>query len=140
MTSRARPHTQGATSWLSKSEFPGFPGYVSQILYSILLIPVPYGRGGAREPVLNLVPGHDGHGHIYGHGYGHFLKEITKVVSGQWSVPADSWAVRSVGQCLWSVYTRFCYCGQGQWSEVRETDRTTLLNLVCRCRRLSFDY
>ena len=87
---------------------------------------VPYGRGGAREPVLNLVPGHDGHGHIYGHGYGHFLKEITKVVSGQWSVPADSWAVRSVGQCLWSVYARFCYCGQGQWSEVRETDRTTL--------------
>ena len=87
---------------------------------------VPYGRGGAREPVLNLVPGHDGHGHIYGHGYGHFLKEITKVVSGQWSVRARTWALRSVGQRLWSVYPRFCYCGQGQWSEVRETDRTAL--------------
>ena len=93
---------------------------------------VPYGRGGAREPVLNLVPGHDGHGHIYGHGYGHFLKEITKVVSGQWSVRARTWAAWSVGQRLWSVYPRFCYCGQGQWSEVRETDRTALNILVTR--------
>ena len=55
-----------------------------------------------------------------------FKKEITKVVSGQWSVRARTWALRSVGQRLWSVYPRFCYCGQGQWSEVRETDHTTL--------------
>ena len=95
---------------------------------------VPYGRGGAREPVLNLVPGHDGHGHIYGHGYGHFLKEITKVVSGQWSVPR-LYGRQSVSG-LWSVYNRFCYCGQGQWSEVRETDRTALSELVKTKTRL----
>jgi hypothetical protein len=30
----------------------------------------------------------------------------------------------------WSVYSKFGYYGQGQRSEVRETDRTTLLNLI----------
>ena len=32
LTSPSWLHPQGATSWLSKSEFPGFPGYASQIL------------------------------------------------------------------------------------------------------------
>ena len=66
-----------------------------------------------------------------------FKKEITKVVSGQWSVRPRTWAVRSVGQRLWSVFTRFCYCGQGQWSEVRETDRTTLIYLLINIIYLS---
>ena len=78
---------------------------------------VPYGRGGAREPVLNLVPGHDGHGHIYGHGYGHFLWKLQR-----WSV-VSTWVVRSVGQ--WSVVSIY-QSVVGQWSEVRETDRTAL--------------
>ena len=29
-------------------------------------------------------------------------------------------------------YPRFCYCGQGQWFEVRETDRTALIIVVYR--------
>ena len=37
----ARAHNEGATSWLSKSEFPGFSAYVSQILYSTVVKPVP---------------------------------------------------------------------------------------------------
>ena len=40
----------------------------------------------------------------------------------------------SVVSGLWSVYPRFCYCGQGQWFEVRETDRTTLKLLLSSCR------
>ena len=60
---------------------------------------VPYGRGGAREPVLNLVPGHDGHGHIYGHGYGHFLWKLQK-----WSVVS--------GQYLGCTVNRSVVCGQ----------------------------
>ena len=30
----------------------------------------------------------------------------------------------------WSVYSKIGYYGQGQRSEVRETDRTALINLV----------
>ena len=59
--------------------------------------------------------------------------KITKVVSGQWSVPRLH--DQSVSG-LWSVYNRFCYCGQGQWSEVRETDRTALSELVKTKTRL----
>ena len=39
LTSRARPHTQGATSWLSKSEFPGFSAASRQLQYSCSAAP-----------------------------------------------------------------------------------------------------
>ena len=55
---------------------------------------------------------------------------------GQWSV-VSTWAVRSVGQ--WSVVSIY-QSVVGQWSEVRETDRTALKFMVkitkTRARRL----
>ena len=55
LTSPAWLHTQGATSWLSKSEFPGFLGYASQILYFTVVISVPRYRHQRRISKISFL-------------------------------------------------------------------------------------
>ena len=77
-----------------------------------------------------------GHGHIYGHGHGHSHRKLQRwsVVSGQYLGQTELYGQAVSGQ--WSVYSKFGYYGQGQRSEVRETDRTTLENIENRSRAM----